>query len=188
MNRSLSTKFIEIHTRHCIACWKCVVACHRHTLGKVDFFGHRHARIEDASRCTGCRLCVSACGSGAIVEINKEKPMDTVVEKRQFNKRAFVSVALCISGLILPFSGIMNHELQFAGLTVARHFWMSVHNMSAMLFVGFLIAHLSFNWKALVHYVRSMKGIVISRETIAAVATVAIVVGLFASHALQVRP
>ncbi len=114
--------------------------------------------------------------------------MDSPAEKKTFNKRAFVSVALCISGLILPVSGIMNHELQFAGLTMARHFWMSVHNMSAILFVGFLIAHLSFNWKALVHYMKTMKGAVISKETIAALATVVVVVGLFASHALHIRP
>ncbi len=188
MNRALSTKFIEIHTKNCIACWMCVGACHRHTLGRVDFLGHRHARIADAMRCTGCRLCVSACRSGAIVEINKEKTMDTVAEKKQFNRRAFVSVALCISGLILPVSGIMNHELQFAGLTVARHFWMSVHNMSAALFVGFLIAHLSYNWRALVHYMRRMKGSVISKETITAIVLVAGVVGVFASHALHLRP
>jgi len=107
------------------------------------------------------------------------------VVKRIFNKRAFTSVAMVVSGLILPVSGTLNHDLQFSGLTTERHFWMAVHNSAATLFVLFAIMHVTFNWKALSHYLRNMRKYFPSREALAAIGLVILVVGLFASHALH---
>lgn len=39
--------------------------------------------------------------------------MEEDLKKKQFNKRAFISTALLVSGLSLPLSGFMNHYLQF---------------------------------------------------------------------------
>ena len=74
---------------------------------------------------------------------------DNVI-KKSFNKRAFISTALLTSGLFLPFSGLMIHILQFEKLTLQGHFWMSVHDISGILFVMFSILHISYNWKALI--------------------------------------
>ncbi|MBN2348404.1 MAG: DUF4405 domain-containing protein [Bacteroidales bacterium] len=105
--------------------------------------------------------------------------------KNSFNKRAFISVALFVSGLFLPISGIMNHKLQYESLTRERHFWMSVHNMAAILFVLFTILHLTYNWRVLIKYAKKIKGISISKEALMAFLLVILIVFLFSSHALH---
>ena len=109
------------------------------------------------------------------------------IKKKSFNKRAFISIAMFASGLCLPFSGIMNHNIQFEPLSVERHFWMSVHNMAALLFVIFAILHISYNWRALMNYAKKAKEMFISKESLAAIALVIVIVGLFASHAYHVN-
>ena len=62
----LSTKFIQIDTSRCQACWKCVRACPNHVLGKAILFKHRHAHVEHAEACKGCKKCVWSCPEAAI--------------------------------------------------------------------------------------------------------------------------
>lgn len=112
--------------------------------------------------------------------------MEQVVKKKQFNKRAFISSALFISCLSLPFTGFINHSLQFDQLSVERHFWMSAHNVAGILFIIFAILHVSYNWRALLSYAKKFKEKFVSKETIAAIALVIIVVGLISSHAFHV--
>jgi uncharacterized membrane protein HdeD (DUF308 family) len=107
--------------------------------------------------------------------------METEVKKK-FNKRAFTAVVIFVAGLILPISGIMNHKLQFDSLTTQRHFWMSVHNFAAILFVLFVVIHVSYNWRSLIHYIRNLKNHIISKEAIFAILFVIIIVGLFSTH------
>jgi hypothetical protein len=102
--------------------------------------------------------------------------------KRPFNKRAFVSIAMFAAGLVLPFSGFMNHVLQFEQLTRERHFWMTVHNVTAILFAVFAIIHVVYNWRSLLHYAKKAKEVCVSREAIFAFILVAFIVGLFSSH------
>ncbi len=112
--------------------------------------------------------------------------MEQVIKKKPFNKRAFISTALFASGLMLPFSGFMNHSLQFDTLTPERHFWMSAHDIAGMLFVIFAILHISYNWRALLNYAKKAKDKFISKETLTAIALVIIVVGLISSHAFHI--
>ena len=107
--------------------------------------------------------------------------------KKPFNKRAFTSVAMLISGLMLPFSGLMNHQLQFESLSMQRHFWMTVHNTSAILFVIFAIIHVSFNWRVLFAYVKQKGGIFIKKEGILALIVVISIVSLLSSHVFHVH-
>jgi succinate dehydrogenase/fumarate reductase cytochrome b subunit len=110
---------------------------------------------------------------------------DNVIRK-SFNKRAFTSTALLTSGLFLPFSGLMIHILQFEKLTLEGHFWMSVHDISGILFVIFSILHVSYNWKALFSYVKKVKDAYISKEAMLAIILVITIVGLVSSHAFHV--
>lgn len=112
--------------------------------------------------------------------------MEQVVKKRPFNKRAFISTALFTSGLFLPISGLMNHVLQIEGLTIVRHFWMSVHDIAGILFVIFSILHISYNWKALINYVKKVKDIFISKEAFIAIILVILIVGLISSHTFHI--
>jgi hypothetical protein len=108
-------------------------------------------------------------------------------EKKPFNRRAFTSIAMFLSGTLLPISGIMNHKLAFSSLTPHYHFWMSVHNMSALIFCICAVTHVTYNWRALLHYINKVKSQKISKEALYAIILVLGVVGLFSSHAFHVR-
>lgn len=76
MNRSRrqhSTKFVELNTHLCQACWACVEACPNGVLGKIDIFFHKHAKIVDIRACKGCLKCVNACPNGAITSLIKKQ-------------------------------------------------------------------------------------------------------------------
>jgi hypothetical protein len=105
---------------------------------------------------------------------------------KKFNKRAFISVGLLVSGIGLPFSGLMNHFTGFDPMTTARHFWMSVHDISGILFTIFAITHIILNWRSIKNYAVNLKGIIISREALAAISIVIIITALIASHAFHV--
>lgn len=64
--RHVRTKYIELNTKKCQACWKCVESCPDHVLGMVNVFKHRHARVDHAEACKGCKKCVLVCPNGAI--------------------------------------------------------------------------------------------------------------------------
>jgi 2-oxoglutarate ferredoxin oxidoreductase subunit delta len=61
----LRTKFIELDTQKCQACWKCLAGCKNNVIGKVDIIIHKHALIKNPENCTGCLKCVKACEFGA---------------------------------------------------------------------------------------------------------------------------
>ena len=104
------------------------------------------------------------------------------VEKK-FNYRAFCSVGMVLSGLSLPFSGFINHELQLEELTPVREFWMTVHNSAGILFFILAIIHLVFNRKVLIKHLRKAKGTMLSKEAVLAIAFVTLIVLSISSHA-----
>lgn len=108
-------------------------------------------------------------------------------DKKAFNKRAFISVGMLISGFILPFSGFLNHVLQFEFLTLERHFWMTVHNTSAILFIVFALFHLSYNWRVFWTYLNNKKTLLLKRESVFAMIFVIALVGLFSLHVFHAR-
>jgi uncharacterized alpha/beta hydrolase family protein len=108
-------------------------------------------------------------------------------ENKPFNKRAFISIVILLSGVLLVASGIVNHKLAFRAFTPTRHFWMAVHNMSALIFTICVSIHVSYNWKVLTRHANKLKSMVISKEAIWAIILVAGVVGLVSSHVLHVR-
>ena len=128
----------------------------------------------------------NTCDAFTSLKNPKDNTGGTDKVKKTFNRRAFISIALLFSGLLLPVSGIMNHNLQLAHMTQERHFWMSVHNMSAFLFTIFSVFHIIMHRRVLMQNIASMKKIALRKEGLVALAMVAIIVGLFSSHALMV--
>ena len=63
------TEFIEINSRSCDACWKCISVCPNNVIGKIDLPWHKHARIVNGSNCTGCLKCVNICESKALYKV-----------------------------------------------------------------------------------------------------------------------
>jgi ferredoxin len=64
--RDHRTACVELDRSRCEACWRCVETCPQSVLGRVDFLGHRHAKIKNAEDCAGCGRCVKACQTGAL--------------------------------------------------------------------------------------------------------------------------
>ena len=63
--RHSRTAYVQLNARKCKACWKCINACPNNVISKIDFLGHRHARISQSDKCSGCLKCVKTCESGA---------------------------------------------------------------------------------------------------------------------------
>jgi 2-oxoglutarate ferredoxin oxidoreductase subunit delta len=59
------TVYVQLDARKCKACWKCIDTCPNKVIGKIDFLGHRHVRIDQSDKCSGCLKCVKTCESGA---------------------------------------------------------------------------------------------------------------------------
>jgi hypothetical protein len=94
---------------------------------------------------------------------------------------------MLISGLCLPLSGLMNHYTGFDPLTVERHFWMSVHDVSGILFVIFAVLHIILNRRTIKTYIHTLKGKLINKEAFAALIIVIFITALISSHAFHVR-
>jgi len=105
------------------------------------------------------------------------------------NKRALTLMLMLFSFLLLPISGIPLHLARsHSAPSLLEHFLMSVHNISALLFLIAAIFHLSFNWKALTSYCikKSNEFITFKKEMIVALLVIIIIVSLFSSHAFHV--
>lgn len=61
----IQTKFVELDSAKCQACWKCVENCKNNAIGKIDIIIHKHALIKNPENCTGCLKCVKVCEFGA---------------------------------------------------------------------------------------------------------------------------
>ncbi len=60
------TAYIHLDTSKCIACFKCVEACSKNVIGKINILIHKHAIIRNGVECTGCGRCVKVCDAGAL--------------------------------------------------------------------------------------------------------------------------
>jgi 2-oxoglutarate ferredoxin oxidoreductase subunit delta len=70
-NRHTQTPFVQLNTRKCKACWKCIDSCNKKVIRKVNFPGHKHARISNADKCAGCLKCLKVCEYGAYTKIEE---------------------------------------------------------------------------------------------------------------------
>ena len=111
-------------------------------------------------------------------------------KNQKINKRAFTSMFLFFSFILLPLSGIPLHYTRTeSGPGILEHFLMSVHNISALIFLIAVFVHLSLNWKTLIKYIaaKTTEYFQFKKEMIIALIIVVFVVGLFSSHALHVH-
>jgi 2-oxoglutarate ferredoxin oxidoreductase subunit delta len=72
INRHTQTQFIKLDTGKCKACWKCIESCNKKVIGKIDFLGHRHAKINNADKCAGCLKCLKVCIYGAYTKNDEQ--------------------------------------------------------------------------------------------------------------------
>jgi len=65
------TGYVQVNTRNCKACWKCINACPKQVIGKVGFLWHKHIAILNNEKCIGCGKCIKTCPYGVFVDIRK---------------------------------------------------------------------------------------------------------------------
>lgn len=84
--------------------------------------------------------------------------------KNKFNWRGFVSLYITLSFLIMTISGIIlyiappgrvAHWSYWVLLGLTKTEWQAVHTIFTFIFAGFLGFHIFFNWKPLIHYLKS---------------------------------
>jgi hypothetical protein len=104
----------------------------------------------------------------------------------KLDKKAFISCGLFITGFGLPVSAIINHFLALTTLSSQRHIWMSINDVLAVLFLFFILFHISLSRKPLVKYLKIYSARVFSKELL--IASVLIIVLLFAAvfHSFEV--
>jgi 2-oxoglutarate ferredoxin oxidoreductase subunit delta len=76
-NPQSQTAHVQLDTRKCIACWKCLDACKKKIIGRVNLPWHKHARIVNAEGCNGCLSCIRQCEADAFSEIVKTEKHET---------------------------------------------------------------------------------------------------------------
>ncbi len=98
----------------------------------------------------------------------------------RFHLRAFISIYLVVSGLVLALTGIVCYikpparvavwiDWRFLGLEKGA--WESLHTIFAFLFVAAAVTHVVLNWKAFWSYIRSRVGKGLNRRLELALAT-----------------
>jgi hypothetical protein len=108
-------------------------------------------------------------------------------QNKRFSTRAFVALVMTASGVGLPLTGYMNHVYGFEPISVARHAWMTAHNVLGLLFAVSAGWHAWLNRRALLNHLRGgLAGVRrVGREAACAVAVVGLLVALFVSHAFH---
>ncbi|MEW6442215.1 MAG: DUF4405 domain-containing protein [bacterium] len=106
---------------------------------------------------------------------------------RKFNVRAFVALMMTFTGVGLPPTGLANHFHEFTALSVARHAWMSAHNVLGLLFTVFTVWHVILNRRGLWKHLNGPSGHTpeARREALIAGAVVAVVLLIFVGHAFH---
>jgi len=162
------TLSVQLNTSKCKACWKCIEACPRQVIGKVDLPWHKHALLINREFCCGCLNCIKSCSYGAYSKIDKSG-QDAVHQRGKsvrlflINNLLFFSGAITIiSGLVLQFgfhihaarqhqeagSGDANYEQirgfdQIPGVWEINYSgWSAIHKISVVCFVLLMIYHI----------------------------------------------
>lgn len=65
------TEYVQLDTRKCEACWKCLEKCVKNVIGKVNMPWHKHAKFVKPEACTGCLKCINICEYTAFSKIDK---------------------------------------------------------------------------------------------------------------------
>jgi len=110
--------------------------------------------------------------------------METI---KKFDRRAFTSIALLISAIILPLSILMRHWPVFENSKQAKHLFTSVHATSGLFFTLLLVVHLILNRKALKKYFVKDSRSIAQKNVFAAVAIVIFIIVILSSWELIIQ-
>ncbi len=167
--------FIELNSRQCRACWKCVTECPQGVLHKVDFLWHRHAVVRRGDDCTGCLRCVRACDSNAITRCGdrhgsragRTGRTGRTGHAEAATARSMVHVGLLLSGALAAFSGLliqMAYHRGHAGKPTAASVpvlglghagWLDIHRGAILVLSALMALHVFAHWVTFEKMVRA---------------------------------
>jgi 2-oxoglutarate ferredoxin oxidoreductase subunit delta len=154
-NDSTHTKFIQLDTGKCSACWNCQSLCKNDVIGRINLPWHKHARFVKSADCTGCLKCVKACDYGALTKIS-DINSDYDSPGKKLKMGLLVNIGLLIFGLVMSFSGFViqfryhmghNPVTDNSGLQVGYYNWTSIHKASIIIFSLLAAYHFIQHWK-----------------------------------------
>ncbi len=111
-------------------------------------------------------------------------------QKSSFNKRALNVIVMFYSFALLPPSGIILHFTDHLAIdNLLRHFVMSIHNFSSIIFLISGVIHIITNWKAMKRYTLSKGGeyFAFKFEMIIAFVIVTGLIAFLSSHAFHLN-
>ena len=119
---------VQLDTRKCKACWKCIDECPNMVIKKVDLPWHKHAIIADPGKCSSCLKCIKACQYGALSKADKTTHNRSLVTYLLL----FFGIAMIISGLVLQLgfhmgSSAGQHE-HTRGFETSKAIWGIIYN------------------------------------------------------------
>jgi NAD-dependent dihydropyrimidine dehydrogenase PreA subunit len=171
------TSFIQLDTKKCKACWKCIEICPNQVIGKVDIPWHKHAKIVKHDDCTGCLNCIDICQYGAY-SINDGTTQKTEKKRKHILNNFLINNLLFVFGLMMIFSGLTlqigfhmggpnrhqngAHNVQFQSMQYEKlratdanktvfnfnySAWSAIHKFVIVFFSLLMIYHTYVHWK-----------------------------------------
>lgn len=150
------SKYIQLDTRKCKACWKCVEACPNNVIGTVNLPWHKHALIINSDNCSGCTKCIKACEFMAISKISSNN--DTKINQKNPYDRFIINIGLLLTGFIAVYSGFliqfsyhMGHhgeiDINRIVLNINYSGWTNIHKIAITLLSVLMVFHTVQHWK-----------------------------------------
>jgi ferredoxin len=104
-NQHTRTPFVQLDTKKCKACWKCIEICPNQIINKVDLPWHKHAKIVKQDNCMGCLYCIDICQYGAY-SINEGTNQKAEKKRELILNNFLINNLLLFCGLLMIFSGM----------------------------------------------------------------------------------
>jgi uncharacterized membrane protein len=86
--------------------------------------------------------------------------------KNAFNRRAFAAIGILLFFIGLTLSGVMLQVRDHQAYTFKKVYWKVMHNLMALAFLAFSVAHIGRNRKILKAYITKAKSAAIGKEMI----------------------
>lgn len=140
--RRLTTEYVAMNPRQCMACWQCVDKCPKNVIGKNGFLWHKHVVFQNADACIGCGKCIKTCPNDVFFKAENSPTSLNPRQKPHKKTLSKINRLLLVSFLASAFSGVALHMAGHFTTHEYWHFWSAVHVLASILFIIFAIRHI----------------------------------------------
>lgn len=133
--KRITTAYVAINPRLCMACWECVEKCPQKVIGKTGLFIHRHVMFKNADACIGCGKCIKTCPHNVFFKLDKTVSVRKVDTGINFHIESLLPIAFLASAI----TGIGLHIAGHGTSHAVLQNWEAAH-ISASLFWLLLVA------------------------------------------------